>query len=112
MHNESPQYTHSDCLTDPMKHTERRNRKPVGKLYRIERKTADVVPAMPDPPSWKCGKAQPPIIGSPSVSRLILQERGSDAGGTHAGITTLVLILESRQLRRESNISETQHQRL
>ena len=40
---------------------------------------ADIVPVMLDLPSWMRRKAQPLIIGSGSVSRLILEERGSIA---------------------------------
>lgn len=40
---------------------------------------ADIVPVMLDLLSWMRRKAQPLIIGSGSVSRLILEERGSIA---------------------------------
>ena len=40
---------------------------------------ADIVPVMADLPSWKRRKAQPLVIGGESVSRLILEERGSGA---------------------------------
>jgi antitoxin (DNA-binding transcriptional repressor) of toxin-antitoxin stability system len=40
---------------------------------------ADIVPVMADLPSWKRRKAQPLVIRGESVSRLILEERGSGA---------------------------------
>ena len=49
--------------------TELRNGKPI----------ADIVPVIADLPSWKRRKAQPLVIGGESVSRLILEERGSGA---------------------------------
>jgi antitoxin (DNA-binding transcriptional repressor) of toxin-antitoxin stability system len=52
-----------------MTFAELRNGKPI----------ADIVPVMADLPSWKRRKAQPLVIGGESVSRLILEERGSGA---------------------------------
>ena len=54
---------------EQMTFAELRNGKPI----------ADIVPVMADLPSWKRRKAQPLVIGGESVSRLILEERGSGA---------------------------------
>ena len=63
----------STCTLRPtieqMTFAELRNGKPI----------ADIVPVMADLPSWKRRKAQPLVIGGESVSRLILEERGSGA---------------------------------
>jgi antitoxin (DNA-binding transcriptional repressor) of toxin-antitoxin stability system len=49
------------------------------RVLRNGKPIADIVPVMPDLPSWKRRKAQPLVIGGESVSRLILEERGSGA---------------------------------
>lgn len=47
------------------------------RVLRNGKPIADIVPVMADLPSWKRRKAQPLVIGGESVSRLILEERGS-----------------------------------
>jgi prevent-host-death family protein len=49
------------------------------RVLRNGKPIADIVPVMADLPSWKRRKAQPLVIGGESVSRLILEERGSSA---------------------------------
>lgn len=49
------------------------------RVLRNGKPNADIVPVMADLPSWKRRKAQPLVIGGESVSRLILEERGSSA---------------------------------
>jgi antitoxin (DNA-binding transcriptional repressor) of toxin-antitoxin stability system len=49
------------------------------RVLRNGKAIADIVPVMADLPSWKRRKAQPLVIGGESVSRLILEERGSGA---------------------------------
>jgi len=49
------------------------------RVLRNGKPIADIVPVMADLPSWKRRKAQPLVIGGESVSRLILEERGSGA---------------------------------
>jgi len=49
------------------------------RVLRNGKPIADIVPVMVDLPSWKRRKAQPLVIGGESVSRLILEERGSGA---------------------------------
>ena len=49
------------------------------RVLRNGKPIADIVPVLADLPSWKRRKAQPLVIGGESVSRLILEERGSSA---------------------------------
>jgi len=49
------------------------------RVLRNGKPIADIVPVIADLPSWKRRKAQPLVIGGESVSRLILEERGSGA---------------------------------
>jgi len=49
------------------------------RVLRNGKPIADIVPVMADLPSWKRRKAQPLAIEGESVSRLILEERGSGA---------------------------------
>jgi len=49
------------------------------RVLRNGKPIADIVPVMADLPSGKRRKAQPLVIGGESVSRLILEERGSGA---------------------------------
>ena len=49
------------------------------RVLRNGKPIADIVPVMADLPSWKRRKAQPLVIGGESVSRLILEDRGSSA---------------------------------
>jgi antitoxin (DNA-binding transcriptional repressor) of toxin-antitoxin stability system len=49
------------------------------RVLRNGKPIADIVPVIADLPSWKRRKAQPLVIEGESVSRLILEERGSGA---------------------------------
>jgi antitoxin (DNA-binding transcriptional repressor) of toxin-antitoxin stability system len=49
------------------------------RVLRNGKPIADVVPVMADLPYWKRRKARPLVIGGESVSRLVLEERGSGA---------------------------------
>ena len=49
------------------------------RVLRNGKPIADIVLVMTDLPSWNRRKAQPLVIGGESVSRLILEERGSSA---------------------------------
>jgi len=49
------------------------------RVLRNGKPIADIVPVIADLPSWKRRKAQPLVIGGESISRLILEERGSGA---------------------------------
>jgi antitoxin (DNA-binding transcriptional repressor) of toxin-antitoxin stability system len=45
------------------------------RVLRNGKPIADIVPVVPDLPSWKRRKAQPLILDGVSVSRMILEER-------------------------------------
>lgn len=47
------------------------------RVLRNGKPIADIVPVMPDLPSWKRRKAQPLILDGVSVSHLIREERKS-----------------------------------
>jgi antitoxin (DNA-binding transcriptional repressor) of toxin-antitoxin stability system len=49
------------------------------RVLRNGKPIVDIVPVMADLPSWKRREAQPLVIGGESVSRLILEGRGSGA---------------------------------
>ncbi len=49
------------------------------RVLRNGKPIADIVPVVADLPSWKRRKAQPLVLDSISVSRLILEERASGA---------------------------------
>jgi len=45
------------------------------RVLRNGKPIADIVPVVPDLPSWKRRKAQPLVLDGVSVSRMILEER-------------------------------------
>ena len=47
------------------------------RVLRNGKPIADIVPVMADIPSWKRRKAQPLVLDSVSVSRMILEERAA-----------------------------------
>ena len=47
------------------------------RVLRNGKPIADVVPVVADLPSWKRRKAQPLVLDGISVSRMILEERGT-----------------------------------
>ena len=47
------------------------------RVLRNGKPIADIVPVTPDLPSWKRRKAQPLVLDGVSVSRMILEERGT-----------------------------------
>ncbi len=48
------------------------------RVLRNGKPIADIVPVMPDLPSWKRRKAQPRSLDGVSVSRMIIEERASE----------------------------------
>lgn len=49
------------------------------RVLRNGKPIADIVPVVADLPSWKRRKAQPLVVDGVSISRMILEERDSDA---------------------------------
>ncbi|PPK74645.1 prevent-host-death family protein [Methylobacter tundripaludum] len=49
------------------------------RILRNGKPIADIIPIVPDLPSWKRREAQPLLLDGLSVSSMILEERGASA---------------------------------